>query len=133
MESQLLELIGLIYDAAQDSARWPDFLRRYGEVLNFHAAQLEFFTPDASVGASFGMAAADIQEFTKFASINPWRPLIQRATPGEVGLSHELVPDSDYRKGTISRGRKEDRSVLRSSRFGYAVIFHAGSHRSNSQ
>jgi DNA-binding CsgD family transcriptional regulator len=96
MENQILELVGLIYDAAQDPVRWSDFLRRYAEILNAHITQLEFFGDEVSVGASFGMSAPDIEEFKNFASINPWLPLLHRAEPGAVGASHELVPDAEY-------------------------------------
>ncbi len=110
MQDEILELVGLIYDAAQDPARWRDFLRRYAEILNAHIAQLEIFGGEVSVAASFGMHNCDIEEFIRFAPISPWLPLLQQADPGSVGASHEVVPDSDYRKGAYYHefGKKID-------------------------
>lgn len=110
MENQILELVGLIYDAAQDPARWLEFLRRYAEILNAHIAQLEFFGDEVSVRASFGMSAPDVQEFKNFARLNPWLPLLHRAEPGAVGASHELVPDAEYLRSTYynEMGRRID-------------------------
>jgi DNA-binding CsgD family transcriptional regulator/PAS domain-containing protein len=101
MEKEILELIGLIYNAAEDPSRWPDFLQRYANVLNFHIAQFELITSDstASVSISVGMNEADQRDFSRYSFLNPWIGLIQLAAPGTVGASHEHVDYRGYVKG----------------------------------
>ena len=101
METKLLELVGLIYDAAQDPARWKEFLQRYASVMDCHIAQLELITPNSrtSVSASIGLSESDIREFTRFSPLNPWAPLCYSAPTGAVATSHELVMDADYLNG----------------------------------
>lgn len=96
MESEILELVGLVYDAAEDSSRWKTFLQRYADILNFHIAQFELITGDSTLSGSIsvGMSESDQRDLSRYAFLNPWIGLLQRATPGAIGASHELV---DYR------------------------------------
>jgi DNA-binding CsgD family transcriptional regulator len=100
MESQLLDLIGMVYDAAQDESIWLNVLGRLGEILQCHIVEFELVSTDqtASVAASFGMTASNARDFVYYSTINPWMPLLKDVAPGTVGLSHEKVPDKQYLK-----------------------------------
>lgn len=106
METVLLDLIGLIYDAAQDQARWPAFLERYRAAVKCHIAQLELIKYDqsASISASVGLEQSDFPDFLYYSRISPWIPLVLKAEQGDVGLSHEVVPDREYRKSEYYQG-----------------------------
>ena len=100
MESQLLDLIGMVYDAAQDESIWPNVLKRLAEILQCHIVEFELVGTDrtASVSVSYGMTASNARDFRYYSTINPWVPLLKDIAPGTVGLSHEKVPDKHYLK-----------------------------------
>ena len=112
METEITELIGLIYDAALDATRWGAFLQRYADILNFHTAQLELITPDAklSVTACVGLSTADVAELKEIIHLNPWLPAVWQSPAGVVGGSHEFVSDTDYARSPYYHefGRKID-------------------------
>jgi len=112
MDGELLELIGLIYEAAQDPSRWQVFLRRYAAALKFHVAQIEVSSSvtEASVAATFGLTASDAADFRDAAQYSPWLPLIRDVRPGTVGASHRFVSDEDYVRGVYYQeyGRRID-------------------------
>ncbi len=106
METRLLELVGLIYDSAQDRSRWPAFLARYAATLGCHIAQLELIAPDsrASVSVSHGLNGHELKDFAHYSQVDPWIPLLLQAKPGAVGLSHEHVSMADYLKSEYYDG-----------------------------
>ena len=98
-QAVLLELIGLIYDAAQDASRWTEFLSRYATVLNCHVAQLELFGAEFSVHASMGLNDSDMRAFVGYYHrVSPWGSAIELEAPGAVAPSHVIVPDVRYRE-----------------------------------
>jgi len=97
-EAVLLELIGLIYAAAEDPTRWDPFLRRLADVFRANLATIIFEdlrSHKARVATNVGIDPALARGYEEYyAGINVWMgPALARFGSGEVMTSEMILPD----------------------------------------
>jgi len=102
-QSEMLELIDLIYRAAEWPEWWHLFVKRLGTAFGSHAAS--FYSQRLDLGAAiipFTTAPAEANELylSYYAKINPFfRGLCQRRmTAGSVFADHQMIPTEEYRR-----------------------------------
>jgi len=104
-EGTLLRLVGLIYDAAADPARWPQFLNALAEIVNGHAANLsyihgdhfELFSATARMDPSFMSEYRDYyMALDPLVKVGKERGLLQ---PGVVELGEALLSSAELTAG----------------------------------
>jgi len=99
-DALLLRLVDMVYEAALDPMRWPDFMQALSGVLGGPGI---FFVQDAS------NTSANVFEYSEFddafiksyaafyATKNPWLPRIEpSAASGTVVTSENLLDPGDY-------------------------------------
>lgn len=97
-EETLLELIDLIYAAAEDAERWDPFLRRCGEVLCAPVGAIIFEdlrAHKAKIARIVGMDLALVQQYEQYyAGRNAWIEAgLPRVSVGQAVRSEMLLPD----------------------------------------
>jgi DNA-binding CsgD family transcriptional regulator/PAS domain-containing protein len=97
-EGTLLELIDLVYAAAEDSERWDPFLSRCGEVFRAPVGAIVFEdlrTHKARVTRIVGMDPDLVREYEQYyAGRNAWMEAgLPRVAVGEPVRSEMLLPD----------------------------------------
>lgn len=110
-EKLLSELVGMIYDAAEDPRRWGVFLESFGAAFNAHIVQFEWSDPENFLVELFGMSPRDQQNLSDYYwTVNPWLGEIGDAKAGDAAPSHLVVPDFKYRETEYFRdyGRRID-------------------------
>ncbi len=102
-QQQLLELVGLIYDAADEPALWPGFLKRFAQVTRSTAVYLHNHLPVEGHSAG-GLAYEFDPAFTRSHNAYYWKlspnastPPGSAGTPG-VRVWREIVSYADLRK-----------------------------------
>src|SRR5579871_4836453 len=104
--SQLLDLVGLIYDAVPDRSRWPAFLDALAQATNCKRATL-ILDPGSTVWAVVcfhGWQDDEIRLFhERYASIDPWGTACLSVPEGEVRSSHELCSQEELDKNLAYR------------------------------
>jgi DNA-binding CsgD family transcriptional regulator/PAS domain-containing protein len=102
-EAMVLDLVGCIYDAAGDAAKWPAFLDRLGRHLNSGIAT--FYVWNLRNGGTDVTAVVGVDEHSRrlhdeyYGARNVF--LMRGAhllQPGTVRMSHELCPDDEVRR-----------------------------------
>lgn len=103
MEAAVLNLVGLLYDAVADTARWDTFLRALADTLGAESSSLLLYSPDDRAGnlnISAGLDLAARQRYQEYyVGIDQWG--IQGGHlchPGAVLLGHELCPERLMRR-----------------------------------
>jgi len=103
-DAVVLDLIGLIYDAAGKSEVWPTFLEKMCNLISAHSANIGYLDPQ-SVGSElayvFGMNSSDVQLYnTNYSYDNVWTDRAPKEywTPSFVGLSHHICSDGEFEK-----------------------------------
>ncbi len=95
----LSELIGLIYDASEDPARWELFLKRLGTVFDAHIVQFEWSDPKNFLVDLLLKSAGDQRDLHDYYwTVNPWLRTIGNAKAGDASPSHLVLPDLRYRE-----------------------------------
>lgn len=102
-ERTVLDLVGLIYDAADDAARWPAFLERLGQALRTTTNNLFLQDVRGGVGIHLGTVGMEPVYFRSY--LEHYGPknihLIRGARifrQGQVYRSEELCPDDEAAK-----------------------------------
>jgi DNA-binding CsgD family transcriptional regulator/PAS domain-containing protein len=94
-ESGLLQLVGLIYDAATEPDRWPVFLKAYAEATSCQLAALQIHHFDehrSEILASFGMDQCFSESYNDYYSgLNTWREQGRKRYVQGQALSSEVI------------------------------------------
>ena len=100
---RLGQLVGNIYDAALDAARWPAFMENLSSSLNagFGLLWLHDFSStapvqenDVDIAAFTGLNSASVGQYqSHYAGVNVWLPNASRLAEGSVTVSSRLYPD----------------------------------------
>ena len=102
---RLIQLAGNIYDAALDSALWPDVLAKIACFVGAQACMLITKSPAKSVTAChpFGIDARHLQLYVEFyGDLDPMTTLQSPELGRIVGVS-DIVPPEDFRKSDFYR------------------------------
>jgi DNA-binding CsgD family transcriptional regulator len=98
VEDDILSLVGLLYDAVADTARWDVFLRTLADRLGAESSSLLLYSPEDRTGnldISAGLSRSARQRYQEYyAGIDQWG--IQGGHlchPGAVLLGQELCPE----------------------------------------
>ncbi len=102
-------LIGSIYDAALDSARWPVFMNSLASSLNaglgmlwmhdFSNGSVSFENGGGNVSAVTGLDSAALSQYTNYyAARNVWVPNASQLPEGSVVVSSALYPDARLKR-----------------------------------
>ena len=94
-EGAVLELVGLIYDAAADAALWPRFLERFADSVRGTLTTLLLYDPDhhaGNIAAAVRIDPADVRRYNDhYVKLDVWgRHSAHRLTPGCVLLGEQL-------------------------------------------
>lgn len=97
------QLVGNIYDAALDAARWPAFMENLSSSLNagFGLLWLHDFSSnapvdesDVDIAAFTGLDSTSVGHYkSHYAGVNVWLPNASRLAEGSVTVSSRLYPD----------------------------------------
>lgn len=112
-EATLLELIDLVYAAAEDSERWDPFLRRFGEVVKAPVGAIVFEdlrSHRAQVARIVGMDAELIRAYEQhYAARNAWMDAglptmaVGKAIRSEMVLPDETLVRTEYYNGFLRK------------------------------
>ena len=106
-DDDLLQLIGEIYDAALDSALWPDVLKRIAGYTTGLAAALVSHDIGSTTGGfyySWGDDPAYTKlYFEKYVRLNPTLPLIAMLGIGDTRAISDIIPFREFRKTRLYR------------------------------
>ena len=94
-DGAVLELIGLVYDAAADAVLWPKFLERFADSVRGTGTTLLLYDPDhhaGNIAASVRMDPAYVRRYNDYyVKLDAWgRNSAHRLTPGSVLLGEQL-------------------------------------------
>jgi len=102
-QDSLLELVGLIYDAALDAQRWPAFLKKYADVIGadgvlFQVHNLD--TDQGNVALSFNLDESVSRAYDQhYAGLNEW---VRRGShlleTGNIVTGQMAITDADLLK-----------------------------------
>ena len=107
LNSQTLELIGLIYDAVPDASRWPAFLHAFANAVGACGSTLALRPPEGKefwIVCWAGYTDDDIQAYTeRYAAIDPWMTKAARQPEGCVMADPEFCPRAEMEASTAFR------------------------------
>jgi DNA-binding CsgD family transcriptional regulator/PAS domain-containing protein len=93
---QIQDLIGLIYDSAQDGTRWPAFLEAFARAVDTPRCALLIHDTEGDGAAAVrwhGWPDQDIQlYFDRYAALDPWRSSTFLLSEGDVATDYEFYP-----------------------------------------
>jgi len=108
-ESVLLDLVGRVYDAAEDPALWPLFLARLTEALDTGSATLDFYDSEkdrGTIGAAIGIDDATIAAYAEhYGKSNVLAQQMEADglfTPGTVVDNRGLFDDGEYARSELA-------------------------------
>lgn len=107
--SYINALVSSIYDAAADSARWPEFINEFGSSLSagvgmlwihdFRDGSADFSKGGGSISAFTGLDAQARNRYTDYyVGRNVWLPNASRLPEGSTVVSSALYPDSSLQR-----------------------------------
>ncbi len=102
-DANLLELVTLIYEAAEDSSRWTVFLERFAAAIGSEGTALwieNSCCSEPQITAAVRLDPVYLREYEEhFAATNVWLPLCNRRfRPGEVRYSQAVTSDSELQR-----------------------------------
>lgn len=100
MDERLLELVGLIYDAALDSELWPVFLEKFSNVFGasgavFYLENLDHHRVDFITSARIDPSALQLYG-EHYAAQDIWVQQAMSLPPGTVVSSPMLLPNDKF-------------------------------------
>ena len=97
LEDDLLRLVGLIYDAAADPARWHDVLKTTATLGGFSAGTIHFQDLQShAVGLVYSLNVGPDYEATYgqyYASVNPWSRRTDLLVKGRINVRRMVMSD----------------------------------------
>ena len=107
MSVPALELIGLIYDSADDASRWPAFLTAFAHAIGAPRCALLIHDTEGDGAAAVcwhGWPDADIQlYFDQYVAGDPWRTATFGLSEGLVAADHEFYPREELESSRTFR------------------------------
>ena len=94
-----LSLIADIYDAALDSAHWPEVARKLGDLFQCGIAVFTQHktSPAPIILATFGFAEKYLHSFREYyAGVSPWMPHLVAQPAGSVVRGEDIVAADDF-------------------------------------
>ena len=104
-DNEILRLVKLVYEAAEDPALWHNFLGRVGVLMNATASTMEAYDQSqrsGNVGASSNLDPELLQQYDYFAPKNLWqkggsaRYPIARAVTGSMYVTDNTLFRSEF-------------------------------------
>jgi DNA-binding CsgD family transcriptional regulator len=97
-EVDLIDIIGLIYDASYESSKWLDVLEGVADLTDSKSSALMYRDEDqpaANFNFSYGFSPDIVHAYeTKYYAVDPFFRLSAETTPiGTSSGDHEMVPD----------------------------------------
>lgn len=101
-QSQLLGLIGQLYDCALEPQAWRGFLKQLSEALNSPGGIFFIQNPKTNqliTGSFSGLDPDGVEEYNEYyVGVDLRLKSLLRLPEGSVGLESTFVPDSQYRR-----------------------------------
>jgi hypothetical protein len=114
----VLELAGLIYESAQDGARWPAFLTAYARAMHTPRCALMLVDLESDGVAAIrwhGWPDSDIQLYLdRYVALDPLRIASASTPEGTVGADYELCPRAEMESSITFREFYAPRDCLHS-------------------
>ncbi len=97
MDKRIPLLLERLYGAVSEPAEWNGFLEYLAQDFNSHAIRLRVMdktNQQYSLLKGYGHDADFDSDYRqRFISLDPWNPILERATAGTVILSHQNISD----------------------------------------
>ena len=101
-ESNVLQVLGLIYDAALDHQRWPDALEAISAFLNVDGASLALEYSHSLQSLNTGVGADALRGYgPHWHAVNPLWPKLRAAAAGTVLVDRAAVDRQVYLRGAF--------------------------------
>lgn len=105
--AEILELIGLIYDAVADASRWPVFLEAFVRTLDGRQGALSIGDgrwEQYGMVCRYGWSEQDIRIYMdRYAAADPWVQPAKDSPEGTVASSHDLWPEHEMENSPFYR------------------------------
>jgi len=103
LESELLELVQNLYEAATEPGLWADFLKRYTELVSAEFTVLQVHDlrgHKSTVVEAFGLSAPFTRSYNEhYSKLNIWRDRgCHLYIAGRVNLDHEYCPRAVFER-----------------------------------
>lgn len=104
-DEEILRLVKLVYEAAEDTALWHEFLGRVSVFMNATASTMEVYDQSqrsGNVEVSFNLDPELLRQYDYFAPKNPWqkgggtRFPIARAVTGSMYVTDDVLFRSEF-------------------------------------